>query len=290
MRREHDPSSASRDGIAGESGSKPLVSGQSLGTSTSMDHMLEGCQILGPDWRYRYLNAAAERHNRRPNSELLGREYREMWPGVEQTEVFARIRRTLEERIPESMENEFEFPDGTRGWFEIRCQPVPEGVLILSVDITARKQTEARLGHLHQLLGAIRHVNQLIVREKDAARLVRRSCDTLVETRSYPAVWIALGADDGAAAHVAHTGWNGAFTPFGQGLDAGRLAGTPPVRAARTSRFSIRERPARRAPSGIPRGTARRRSRLSVTPGGSSACSSSAARVARASTARSPTS
>ncbi len=109
---------------------------------TTLDSMLEGCQIIGHDWRYLYLNDAADRHNRRPKEELLGNRYMDMWPGIEETEVFRLIKRCLVERIPHVMENLFVFPDGSRGCFELSIQPVPEGVFILSQDITTRKMAE----------------------------------------------------------------------------------------------------------------------------------------------------
>jgi len=111
----------------------------------TLDHLLEGCQIIEFDWRYLYLNRAAEIHNRRPNTSLLGNRYMDMWPGIEETNVFRMIKQTLEERIPLRLENEFAFPDGTRGWFDLSIQPVPEGVFILSIDITERKKTEEEM-------------------------------------------------------------------------------------------------------------------------------------------------
>jgi PAS domain S-box-containing protein len=111
----------------------------------TLDAMLEGCQILGFDWRYLYLNDVADRHNRRPKDELLGNKYMDMWPGIESTHVFAVIKQCLEERVSQSMENEFTFPDGSQGWFELRIYPVPEGIVILSVDITERKKAEKTL-------------------------------------------------------------------------------------------------------------------------------------------------
>jgi diguanylate cyclase (GGDEF)-like protein/PAS domain S-box-containing protein len=111
----------------------------------TIENMMEGCQILGHDWRYLYLNAAAEKHNHRPNDELLGRVYMEMWPGIESTAVFKALQRCMQERTASHMTNEFIYPDGTKGWFELQIQPVPEGIFILSSDITDYKHAEKAL-------------------------------------------------------------------------------------------------------------------------------------------------
>ena len=108
----------------------------------ALDNLLEGCQIIGYDWRYIYLNHTAEIHNKRPNQELIGARYMDIWPGIEETEVFKIIKQTLETRVPNHFENEFIFPDGSIGWFDLSIQPVPEGVFILSIDITERKRVE----------------------------------------------------------------------------------------------------------------------------------------------------
>jgi len=118
----------------------------------TMDNMIEGCQILGSDWRYLYINDAAEIHNRRPKEELMGRKYADMWPGIEATNVFAVIRRCMEERATQHLENEFTFPDGQKGWFDLSVQPVPEGVFILSVDITERKRGEEKIKQMNEEL------------------------------------------------------------------------------------------------------------------------------------------
>ncbi len=111
----------------------------------TLDQMLEGCQIIGFDWKYIYINHSAEIHNKRPKEELLGQRYMDMWPGIEATEVFQHIKQTLEMKIASHFENEFVFPDGNHGWFDLSIQPAPEGVFILSVDITERKQKEKLL-------------------------------------------------------------------------------------------------------------------------------------------------
>lgn len=112
---------------------------------STLDHLLEGCQIIDFEWKYLFINRAAEIHNKRPNSELLGRHYREMWPGIETTEVYRQIAETLEKKIPNRLENQFTYPNGSVGWFDLSIQPIPEGVLILSIDISDRKIAEEQL-------------------------------------------------------------------------------------------------------------------------------------------------
>lgn len=118
---------------------------QNLYFRLTLDHLMEGCQILDFDWRYLYLNRAAEIHNHRPNSELLGNRYQDMWPGIQETEVYCFIKMVLENRISLHLENEFVYPDGALGWFDLSIQPIPEGVFILSIDITERKLAEQTL-------------------------------------------------------------------------------------------------------------------------------------------------
>lgn len=116
-----------------------------LRLSSSLDHMMEGCQIIGHDWRYLYLNAAAEQHSRRSKEELLGNRFMDMWSGVRETELFQVMKRCLKERVAINFENLFIYPDGQENWFELSIQPVPEGIFILSMDIRARKKAEAVL-------------------------------------------------------------------------------------------------------------------------------------------------
>ncbi len=66
---------------------------------STLDNMIEGCQIIGRDWRYIYINEAAEKQNQRPMEELLGNRYMDMWPGIESTNVFIVLRRCMEEKI-----------------------------------------------------------------------------------------------------------------------------------------------------------------------------------------------
>ena len=104
-----------------------------------------GCQILDGEWRYVYLNPAAEAHNRRPGAELLGRRFADMWPGIEATEVYRRVEACMARRTTERLLNQFSFPDGEVGWFDLVVQPLADGVLIQSLDVTEHVRAEAAL-------------------------------------------------------------------------------------------------------------------------------------------------
>lgn len=120
----------------------------------TLDRLLEGCQIIGRDFRYLYVNDVVVRHARQPREALIGRTMMEVYPGIDETPLFDVIRRVMQGGAPEHLENFFEFPDGTSGWFELSVQPVPDGVCILSIDITERV-TAQRLSHRRQRLESL---------------------------------------------------------------------------------------------------------------------------------------
>jgi PAS domain S-box-containing protein len=110
-----------------------------------LDAMMEGCQIIDFDWRYLYVNDVVAAQGKSAREDLLNHTMMEVYPGIENTELFAILRECMEERTPRRMENQFVFPDGSLGWFELSIQPAREGIFILSTDITERKQAEEAL-------------------------------------------------------------------------------------------------------------------------------------------------
>jgi len=118
----------------------------------ALDTLREGFQIISPDFRYLYVNPQAASQGRRTPEELNGRKMEECYPGIQETPLFAELSRCMRTRTPTVFENEFEFPDGSRRWFEIRIAPVPDGVCIYSIDIQKRKDAETALMRLKDQL------------------------------------------------------------------------------------------------------------------------------------------
>jgi len=112
---------------------------------TTLDNMLEGCQIIDREFKYIYINDTAARHGRKAKEELIGKTMMEAYPGIQNAKLFPILQDCLKEKIPQHFENEFIYEDGSSGWFDLSMQPVPEGVFILSIDITKRKKAETDL-------------------------------------------------------------------------------------------------------------------------------------------------
>ena len=133
----------------------------------TLESMQEGCQIIGFDWRYLFINDAAARQGKLTRQELLGRTMMECYPGIENSEMFAVLQLSMAKRTSHTMLNEFIYPDGSRGWFELSIQPSPNGIFILASDITERKRAEAEIRQHLQQMTALREIDMSIAGSVD---------------------------------------------------------------------------------------------------------------------------
>lgn len=121
----------------------------------TLDILVEGCMILDFDWTYLYVNETAARHGQSKADSLIGRTMLEAYPGVEASPIFAHYKRCMEERVPQQFEESFTFANGITSWYAFSVQPVPEGIFVLSSDITDRKRAEGLLQFHAEILTTV---------------------------------------------------------------------------------------------------------------------------------------
>lgn len=113
-----------------------------MGKYQIFDEMIEGVQVIDQDWRYIYANEAVARHAKLSKNDLLGFTMMDKFPGIEKSDLFALLKDCMQKKQSSEWINEFDFPDGSKGYFELRIRPVEDGLLILSFDVTSQKRAE----------------------------------------------------------------------------------------------------------------------------------------------------
>lgn len=188
----------------------PLTSGD----FAILDNLIEGCQIIDPQWRYTYLNDAAVAHARRERAELIGRSMMECYPGIESTPLFAVLTTVMEERRASRLENEFRYPDGQPGWFELHIQPCPGGILILSQEITQTKLALRRSEIQVSQLDALRQIDLAITSHDDLPEVNDRILGLVLTcTHADAANMLLLEAEENEGTEIYHRGFKGTSIP-----------------------------------------------------------------------------
>ncbi|WP_050809617.1 PAS domain-containing sensor histidine kinase [Ochrovirga pacifica] len=116
------------------------------------DKMIEGVQVLSENLEYLYVNESMVEQSKNRKEDLLGYTVMEKYPGFEKSKAYDFFIEVLKNQKPHSFINEFEFPDGSRAWYDLRVHPVEDGILVLTFDITEQKRLEKELQQLNEIL------------------------------------------------------------------------------------------------------------------------------------------
>lgn len=111
----------------------------------SLDTMIEGVQIIGYDKKYIYVNDAFSKQIGIPKEALIGRNLLELVPDMKENRIYDLAEECMAQQKAMQIENMFIFPGGFKIWFQLSLQPVPEGIFILSVDITDKVKAATAL-------------------------------------------------------------------------------------------------------------------------------------------------
>lgn len=118
----------------------------------TLDALKEGYTIMGRDLRYLYVNRAGAEQTHLTREQLIGHTPSELYPEFDGTPIDQALRRALATGEPQHVENEFQHSDGEIGFFDLRIEPVPEGLVVLSIDQTERRRAEKRRDSLEEQL------------------------------------------------------------------------------------------------------------------------------------------
>ncbi len=113
-----------------------------LNLSLVLDHISDAFSIIDRDWNYLYSNARAAAITGKSQAELIGTKVWEVFPEAVGTSFYHQVQRAMSEQETVRFE---EYSPETGFWFEIRCYPVPEGIVVFVQDITAAKRAEQAL-------------------------------------------------------------------------------------------------------------------------------------------------
>jgi len=174
-----------------------------------MDELLEGCQILSPEWRYLYVNEVNAEQAGVPRNKLLGNKITDVFPGIENMPFFPYLEHSMRDRVVERTETEFFYADGTSRWFDLNIQPIPEGILILTLEMTQRKQSEAAMQHYAKRMEGLHEIDSDLIRGGSVQELTQnaltnirqlipyeRADITMIDTETNTATVFAVNSDN----------------------------------------------------------------------------------------------
>lgn len=124
----------------------------SVNVADLVESITDGFVFLDREFRYTYVNAAAERLLGRSREDILGLSQWDLFPDAEHSPAGIAMRRCMDERIVTEFEN---FYDRWQRWFHLRCFPAPQGgMTVYFREITEQKLAQQERARLELALDA----------------------------------------------------------------------------------------------------------------------------------------
>lgn len=112
-----------------------------------LEHLSDAFYVVDEDWRFVYVNSAAESTLTKSRDELLGRNVWELYPEAVGRKVHRELRRAMEERSTVTVETRSRV---LNAWIALRAYPVPDGLAVLFWDISERRLEEVEREKLYR--------------------------------------------------------------------------------------------------------------------------------------------
>jgi PAS domain S-box-containing protein len=140
-----------------------------------MDELSEGYIFLDKQWRFRFINRAAEELTGFQRETHIGKSYTELFPERINTDYFSGFRNAMEN----GQRTEFEYfsPSALR-WLRARVVPHEDGIAVFHTDLSAQRQLKDNLTYLEAITHTLNHAlittdqNDRIIRWNSAAEIL----------------------------------------------------------------------------------------------------------------------
>jgi diguanylate cyclase (GGDEF)-like protein/PAS domain S-box-containing protein len=168
-----------------------------------------------------------------PAAEQLNRRLAEVLPGAAAATVLDALAEAGRQGFSRGREIQVPLPGGP-AWFELSvsrrqgASQQDQRFLLLSRDITARKQDAERIQRLKRLYTALSLSNQAMTREEDGTALLQEICRIAVTFGEMKMAWVGL--IDTSGQQLQPVAWAGEGTDYLRGLHIGTRADDPTSR------------------------------------------------------------
>ncbi len=164
--------------------------------------------------RYQFVNSRYEQILGYAPQELLGHYVRELIHPDDLKLSTPGFKTLMDGGAVSRNEWRFKHKNGEWRWFDCIAQvyeksPGEQRVVVISRDVTERKEKEVELAKLNRALRALSDSNQAMMRAEDEAEYLAEICKIVVRDCGHPMVWIGFAEqDEGKAVRpVAHAGF-----------------------------------------------------------------------------------
>jgi len=109
------------------------------------DTLMEGVHVLTPEWNYVYVSPASAEQFGLQVKDMLHKNMYDVFPEVRGSNAEKELKKTMLDRTNFDEELEMTFPNALKRWYDVRIRPVVEGILVMMLDVTHRKEQQLKL-------------------------------------------------------------------------------------------------------------------------------------------------
>ncbi|MHA1380956.1 MAG: PAS domain-containing sensor histidine kinase [Candidatus Helarchaeota archaeon] len=120
-----------------------------------LNSITDGLWVLNKDWQYQLVNEPGSNLVNLKVDQIIGNKITDLFPGIELTSFYAAYKRAMDNKTVENVIDDFIFPDGRKGHYEVRIYPIPEGILCIGRDISEKMKTERELQESEEKYSAL---------------------------------------------------------------------------------------------------------------------------------------